>query len=80
MLYHHCVLLVTKGSAIHKISKLTLIKMFNHGCDTDLEHINPVCSLDTSLLMMSYHQTEFGCKRLISLELIKDVVEIAIFR
>ena len=68
--------LVTKGSAIHKISsKLTLIETFNLGCDIDLEHSNPIFSLDTSLLMMIYHQIEFGCKRLIGLELIEDITE-----
>ena len=72
--------LVTKGSAIHKItSKLTLIETFNLGCDTDLEHSNPIFSLDTSLLMMIYHQIEFGCKRLIGLEPIKDIVKPVIF-
>ena len=45
-------------------SKLTLTETFNLGCDTDLEHSNPTLSLDTSLLMMIYIQTEFGCKRL----------------
>ena len=53
--------------------------MFNFGCDIDLEHNNPILSLDTSLLMMIYHQIEFGCKRLIGLELIKDIVETVIF-
>ena len=53
--------------------------MFNLGCDIDLEHSNLVFSLDMSLLMMLYHQIEFGCKRLISLELIKDTVETVIF-
>ena len=59
-----CILgLVTKGSAIHKMSsKLPLIEMFNLGCDTDLEHSNPIFSQDATLLMMIYHQTEFGCK------------------
>ena len=72
--------LVTKGSAIHKItSKLTLIETFNHGCDIDLDLSNPIFSLNTSLLMMIYHQIEFGCKRLIGLELIKDIVETVIF-
>jgi len=72
--------LVTKGSAIRKISsKLTLTETFNLGCDIDLEHSNPIFSLDTSLLMMIYHQTEFGFKRLIGLELIKDILETAIF-
>ena len=56
--------------------KLTLIEMFN----LDLEHSNPIFSLNTSLFMMIYHQSEFGCiKRLISLELIKDIVETIIF-
>ena len=65
---------------IHKISsKLTLIEMFNLGCDFDLEYSNPIFSLDTSLLMMIYHQIEFGCKRFIGLELIKDIVETVIF-
>ena len=44
--------------------------MFNLGCDIDLEHSNQIFSLDTSLLMMIYHQIEFGCKRLTGLELI----------
>ena len=72
--------LVTKGSAIHKISsKITLIGTFNLGCDIDLEHSNPIFSLDTSLLMTIYHQTEFGFKRLIGLEVIKDILEAVIF-
>ena len=72
--------LVTNGSAMHKISsKLTLTETFNLGCGIDREHINPTFSLDTSLLMMIYHQIEFGCKRLIGLELIKDIVETVIF-
>ena len=62
------------GSAMHKISKLTLTETFNHGCDIDLEHSNPTFSLDTSLLMMIYTQIEFGCKRLTGLELIKIIV------
>ena len=49
--------------------------MFNLGCDTDLEQSNLIFSQDISLLMMIYHQTEFGCKRLIGLELIKDIAE-----
>ena len=61
------------------LSKLTLTETFNLGCDTDLEHSNPTLSLDTSLLMMIYIQTEFGCKRLSGLELIKDIVETVIF-
>ena len=52
---------------------------FKLGCDTDLEHSNPIFSLDTSLLMMIYHQIEFGCKRLTGLELIKDLVETVTF-
>ena len=69
-----------KGSAIHKISsKLTLTETFNLGCDIDLEHSNPVFSLNTPLHMMTYHQLEFGCKRLTGLELIKNIVETAIF-
>ena len=67
------------GSAIHKISKLTLTETFNLGCDIDLEHSSPIFSLDTSLLMMIYHQIEFGCKRLTGLELLKDIVETVIF-
>ena len=47
--------------------------------DIDLEHSNPIFSLDTSLLMMIYHQIEFGCKRLTGLELIKDIIETVIF-
>ena len=57
--------LVTNGSAIHKISKLTLTETFNLGCDIDLEHRNPMFSLDTYLLMMIYCQIEFGRKRLV---------------
>ena len=67
--------MVTNGSAMHKISSKSLTETFNFGCDIDLEHSNPIFSLDTSLLMMIYHQIEFGCKRLIGLELIKDIVE-----
>ena len=65
---------------MHKIlSKLTLTETFNLGCDIDFEHSNPIFSLDSSLLMMIYTQTEFGCKRLTGLELIKDIVETVIF-
>ena len=60
-------------------SKLTLTETFNLGCDIDLEHSTPTFSLDTSLLMVIYTQTEFGCKRLAGLELIKDIVETVIF-
>ena len=68
--------MVTKGSAIRKISsKLKLIETFN----TDLEYSSPIFSLDTFLLMMIYHEIKFGCKRLIVLELIKDIVETVIF-
>ena len=58
---------------------LTLIETFNHGCDIDLEHSNPIFSLDTSLLMMIYHQAEFGCKILTGLEIIKGIVETGVF-
>ena len=71
--------MVTNGSVMHKISKLTITETFNLGCDTDLEHSNPTFLLDTSLFMMIYTQTEFGCKRLTGLELIKDIVETVIF-
>ena len=72
--------MVTKGSATHMISsKLTLTETFNLGCDIDLGHSNPIFLLDTSLLMMIYHQIGFGCKRLIGLELINDIVETVIF-
>ena len=65
---------------MHKISsKLTLIEIFNLGCDIDLEHSNPIFSLDICLLMMIYHQIESGCKRLTGLELIKNIVETIIF-
>ena len=65
---------------MHKISsKLTLTETFILGCDIELEHSNPTFSLDTSLLMMIYTQTEFGCKRLTGLELKKDIVETVIF-
>ena len=53
--------------------------MFNCGCDIDLEHSNPVFSLDVPLLIMLYHQIEYGCKRVLSLEVIKDTVETVIF-
>ena len=72
--------MVTNGSAMYKISsKLTLTETFNLGCDIDLEHSNPTFSVDISLLMIIYAQIEFGCKRLIGLELIKDIVETAVF-
>ena len=72
--------MVTNGSAMHKISfKLTLTETFNLVFDIDLGHSNPIFSLDASLLMMIYHQIEFGCKRLTGLELIKDIVETVIF-
>ena len=73
--------LVTNGSAMHKISsKLTLTETFNLGCDIDLEHSNPTFpTLDTSLLMIIYTQTESDCKRLIGLELINDIAETVIF-
>ena len=61
--------LVTNGSAMHKISKLTLTETFSLGFDLDLDHSNPIFSLDTSLLMMIYYQIEFGCKRLTGLKL-----------
>ena len=65
---------------MYKISsKLTLTETFNLGCDIDLEHSNPTFSVDISLLMIIYAQIEFGCKRLIGLELIKDIVETAVF-
>ena len=67
------------GSAMHKISSKSLTETFNSGCDIDLEHSNPIFSLDASLLMMIYHQIEFGCKRFTGLELIKDVIETIIF-
>ena len=71
--------MVTNGSAMHKIlSILALTENFNDGCEIVLEHSNPTFSVDTSLLMMIYTQIEFGCKRLIGLELIKDIVETVI--
>ena len=58
--------LVTKGSAIQNISfKLTLIEMFNLGCNSDLEYSNPKFSPDMFLLVMIYHQTDFICERLL---------------
>ena len=72
--------LVIKGLTIHKMpSKLTLIETFKLDGDIDLEHSNPIFSVDTSLVMMIYHYIEFGCKRLICLKLIKDIVETVIF-
>ena len=73
--------LLTKGSAIHKISsKLTSIEIFNLGCDIDLEHSNPIFLLDkVFLFMMFYRQIEFGYKRVISLELINNIVDTIIF-
>ena len=69
--------MVTNGSVIHKISsKLTLTETFNLGFDIDLEHSNPISSLDTAYDDL---QTEFGCKRLTGLELMKDIVETVIF-
>ena len=60
---------------MHKISsKLTWTETFNLGCDIDLEHSNPIFSLDTSLLMMIYTQIGFGCKRLTGLELYFDYI------
>ena len=48
-------------------SKLSLIETFNLGFDS-----NPIFSLN--------HQIEFGCKRLIGLELIKEIVKtVALF-
>ena len=58
---------------------LQMVHRFYLGCDIDLEHSNPTFSLDTSLLMMIYTQIEFVCKRLTGLELIKDIIETAIF-
>ena len=73
MMHHHTKFnrseIFSGQTAIRKISsKLT-------SCGIDLEHSNPIFSLDTYLLMMIYHQTEFGCKRLTGLELIKDIVK-----
>ena len=71
---------MTKGSAIQKLaSKLALIEMFNHGCVTDLEHSTLVFWLGTLLLMEIYHHVEFGRNGFISLELIKDIVEMSFF-
>ena len=70
--------MVTNGSAMHRISS-KLTETFNLGCDIDLERSIPTFSLDTPLLMVIYTQIEFGCKRLPGLELIKDIVETAIF-
>ena len=51
--------------------------------DIDLEHSNPIFSLDTSLPAYDDlpNQIEFGCncKRLIGLELTKDILETVIF-
>ena len=53
MMSHHTGFDCKFGSVMHKISsELTLIETFNLGCDIDLEHSNPIFSLDTSLLMM----------------------------
>ena len=72
--------MVINGSAMHKVSsKLTLTETFNLGWDIDLEHSNSTFSLDISLLMMINTQIEFGCKRLIVLERIKDIIETVIF-
>ena len=78
MMYHHTGFGYKRFSD-YKISKLSLIETFNLGCDIDLYHSNPIFSLNTSLLMVIYHHIEFGCKRLICLELIKDIVETVIF-
>ena len=61
------------------LSKLTLTEMFNLGCDIDHDHSNPIFLTDTVLLVMIYHQIEFICKRLISLEVTKSIVETVIF-
>ena len=50
--------------------------IFNLRCDLDHERSNPFFSRRTLLLIMLYHQTEFGCKRTSSVE---DVVDIVIF-
>ena len=79
MMYHYTGF-AYKRLMVHKISsKLTFTETFNLGCDIDLEHSNPIFSLDTALLIMIYHQIEFGCKRLIGLELIKDIIKTVIF-
>ena len=74
--YSVCLQMVQRFIRYHP--KLTLTETFNLGCDIDLEHSNPLFSLETSLLMMIYHQIEFGCK-LTGLEQIKDIVETVIF-
>jgi len=64
---------------MHRIlSKLIFIETFNLGCDTDLEHSNPIFSMDASLLMMIYYQMSLVAKDT-GLELIKDIVETIIF-
>ena len=71
MMYHH-----TELQKVQRFisSKLSLIEMLTLA-DIDLEHSNPIFSLDTSLFMMIYHQIESGWKRLTGLEIIKDIVE-----
>ena len=74
MMHHHTKFnrseILSGQTATRKISsKLT-------SCGIDLEHSDPIFSLDTSLLMMIYHKTEFGCKRLTGLEFIQDIVKI----
>ena len=73
MMIHH----YTKYDQSEILSGQTFTEVQNLQYDLDLEYSNPVFSLDTSLHIN--HQIEFGCKRLIGLELMKDIVETVIF-
>jgi len=67
--------LVTKGPAVNTISfGQTVIEILNVCCDLDLEHSNPIFSLDT-LAAGIYHQKKFGCKIIINSEdIVKTVI------
>ena len=65
-------------SGSEEFARKAFIERLNVWCYLDLKHSNPAFSLDTSMFMI-YTETEFGCKRLTGLELIKDIVETVIF-
>ena len=48
-----------------RLSWQMLTDILNLCCDLDLEHNNPI-SHKTFWIMMEYHQTKFGCKRVSS--------------
>ena len=72
MMLHHIPNLVTKCSAIQKISSVqTFTDILNIQCDLDLEPF-----FHRALQLMMYYQTKFSHKWTSSLE---DTVEIVIF-